>query len=217
MGKKVKRADLLEYAYYVLHENWPKVNKKLGLDVDAFQMPTIKFTKEDSEFNSGNAEFISINYKTALQGYKKKRIFLQNLEIKCEKVFEEDIVHECIHYIQNEFYDLDLDCYDYVTEGLASLVTVEVQLDNNYYELASTSIADHFIESKRNYKDYFNLPEKYNKHIEDIIKDEFYKPVTRNQSYSKGFMHICADIGRSDNYLHILINPFKNSDVDVED
>lgn len=215
MGKRVKRDDLLDYAYFVLYDNWPKINKKLGLDIEAFLAPTIKFIKGTSEYSSVTPDFININYITALDAYKKKNVLMQGLEVKCEDLLKDDVIHECVHYIQNEFYNLDDDDCNYATEGLASLVTVEIHLINEDYKIAAASIADYFIETKRKYKDYFGLPKEYNKHIEKIIKDGTYKPVNRDLAYAKGFMHICDYLGRpSKNYLHILIEPFKNSEVE---
>lgn len=215
MAKRSKKGDFLDYAYFVLYDNWPKVSKKLGIDKDAISTPNIKLVKGDSEYSDSDPELISINYQTTLNAYKKKNKVIQGLEIKCEDILKDDIIHECVHYIQDEFYNIHSPQYSYATEGLASLVTVEIQLEDENYEVAATAIAEYFIEMKRRYKDYFGLPEKYNKHIEEVIKCGIYMPTKRDLDYAKGFMHICENTGLFSNYLHLLIEPFENSDVDI--
>lgn len=217
MGKRSKKGELLDYAYFVLYENWPKVSKKLGIDQDALTKPTILFTSKVSEFDSSKPEFIKLEYKTVLDAYKKKADKILGLEVKCEELLKDDMIHECVHYVQDGFYDMNDPEYAYVIEGLASLVTIDIQLADKEYEIATASIAEFFIETKKEYKDYFGLPKKYNAYIEKILKEGKHKPLDRPIDYAKGIFYICEDLKRCDNYLHILIDPFKNSDVDIED
>lgn len=212
MGKRAKKEELLSYAYEFLDANWASVTKKLGLLEDAFDKPVIELTKKDSEFKE--PEYLKINYNTVLKAYQGKEKALQGLKLKWKDFLKDDVMHECVHYLQSQFYDICADRYDYVTEGLAALLTVEIHLDNKNYEFAAAAIADYFIESGKEYKDYFGLPKKYNKHIKKVIRKGTYKPVKRIPYYHKGFMHICKNYGRADHYIDLLVSPFENSDID---
>lgn len=217
MAKRPKKGELLEYAYFILYDNWPKICKKLGIDKDALTKPTIDFTSRVSEYDSSKPEFIKLEYKIVLDAYKKKVDNTLGLKVKCEELLKEDIIHECVHYVQDGFYDIEHLDYTYAREGLAALVAIDIQLNDKEYNIATSSIAEFFIETKKRYKDYFGLPKKYNEHIKKILKKGKHKPLNRSLDYAKGIFYICEDLKRCDNYLHMLIEPFKNSDVDIED
>jgi len=214
MGKKPKRSDFLGYAYPFLDLNWPIITKKLGLRTDTFEKPIIRLTTKDSKFEAPVT--LKINYDTVLKAYHGKEGSIQGLKIKHEDMLKDDIIHECIHYLQDQFYDVFKDCYSYITEGLASLIPIEIHLKNKDYGIAVTSIADYFIETGEEYRDYFGLSKEHNQHIEKVIKEGIYKPIKREPCYSKGFMFICKTFKTNkqpNHYIELLIDPLENDDL----
>ncbi len=211
MAKQPTKKELLMHAYNILHKNWPKITKKLGLREDSFLKPDIKFTSKCPEYDEG---LLKISYPNTLKSCKDKKSKKNGLEIKYKDILEDEIIHECIHYIQDQFYDVEDTNYSYASEGLASLVSIQILLENKSYNLPTTEITDYFIEAKKEYKNYFHLPKKYDKHIEDIIKEGSYKPPKRDLTYAKGLTHICENYKKMKNYLDLLIQPFENSEIE---
>lgn len=205
------KKSVLNHSYSILFENWSDITRKLGVE-EEFEKPSIEAAREVSEYEDG---VIMLFLPLLLTAYKGKRIEVYGLEIKCNDLLERDTIHECVHHIQNEFYDIDNDDYSCITEGLAELVSIELLLEKEKYNLAAADIAEYFMETEKSYKDYFGLPKECNKHIERIIKDESYKPPERGLNYAKGFLHICENYRGKKSYLNLLHRPFKNSEVDT--
>lgn len=204
------KKSIRDYSYSVLFENWPDVTRKLGIK-EEFEKPFIEAAREVSEYEDG---IIMLSLPLLVTAYKGKKIKVYGLEIECKDALERDTIHECVHHVQNNFYNIDLDHYSCATEGLAELVSIELLLEKGKYNLAAADIAEYFMETKKSYKDYFGLPKEYNKHIERVIKDESYKPPERDLYYAKGFLHICENYRGRKSYLSLLHKPFKNYEVD---
>lgn len=214
MGKKLKKEELLLYSYSIFYNSWPHTTKKLGLLEDSLSQPDIDFIKKISEYDSNLGGILKIDYSVVSKAFNNKILDFKGLEIKYEDCLEYTIIHESVHHIQNFFYDIECGEYNCITEGLADLVSLEIMLEKKKYDLIAWEVVDYFIEMKKKYKDYLGLPEKYNKCIEDIIKGGSYKPDKRDIYYAKGFLYICEKHGKMNNYLELLINPFKDSEMD---
>jgi hypothetical protein len=208
MAHSLKKEDLLFYSYIILDESWPRTTKKLGLHEDAIHKPEIKLAKKN-EYESG---IIRLNHSTISKACYGKSFHFEGLEVKYEDFLEDTIIHESVHHIEDTFYDLGDDEYDCVSEGLADIVSLEIMLKKEKYNLVAWEVMDYFLEMKKEYKDYLGLPKIHNSLIEKVIEKGDYKIGKRSLSYAKGFFHICENYGKVNNYLGLLIEPFKDSE-----
>ena len=210
MAKNLKKDDLLFYSYMTLDETWPDTTRKLGLHVNAISKPEIKLAKK-SEYDT---DIIKLNHSTVSKALDGKNFHFRNFEVKYEDFLEDTIIHESVHHIQDTFYNLWSKEYNCMSEGLADIVSLDIMLEKKKYSLIAWEVVDYFIEMKKKYKDYFGLPHEYNKAIKEVIEKKDYEPQKRALCYARGFFHICEKYGRMDNYLELLIDPFKNSEIE---
>lgn len=212
MAKNLKEGDFLFYSYDILCKSWPGITKKLGLHEDAFPKPEVKLIKRT--YSECDGDTIKLSYYDMLGSYAHEKVVRQGLEVKCEDIFKDDIIHESVHYLQDKFYNIGDSHYGYTTEGLACMVGIDLLMEEKAYNFIATEIAYYFAKTRKEYKDYFGLPKEYNKHIEDFIKKDYYKRSKKKSPYAKGFTFICETYGRCDNYLELLIDPFYDAEVD---
>ncbi len=210
MAKNPNKDDLLFYSYIMLDSSWPDTTKKLGLRKDAIDKPCIELAKT----NEYESDIIRVEYSTVLKAYKDKNFYFEDFEVKYEDFLEDVIIHESVHHIEDTFYDLGDKEYNCVSEGLADIVSLDIMLEKEKYALIAWEVVDYFIEMKKEYKDYLGLPEIYNDVIRKAIEKKGRNYKKRDLSYAKGFFHICKNYGKMDNYLDLLIEPFKDSEID---
>lgn len=210
--KHPKREDLLKHTYKMLYTYWPEIMKKLGLYIDAFAIPKIKFCKGNSHVDPEFVDMINLNYNLVLKSYKNHYKEFQGLKVPYRSLCLEDIIHESVHYIQTNFYDISKDEPNCSTEGVATIVAFDILLKDGQYNNPVTKIADMFYKVKKEYNDCFKLPSKYNKHIEEVLQDKSYKPKSFKE-YAAGFVYICKYyLPTKGNFLELLIEPFSKEE-----
>lgn len=210
--KQPKRKDILKHTIIELDTYWSQIMKKLGLDVDAFEYPIINFCKKTPHTKSEFEDIIYLNWNVSLKSYKNCYEEFQGMQTSYESLCLESIIHETVHYIQNKFYDIYQNEFVCSTEGLATIISLNLLSESGKYEIPATQIADMFHKMNKEYDNYFKLPEKYNQHIDKILQDKNYKPQIAKE-YAAGFVFICEYFNPvKGNFLELLINPFSDEE-----
>jgi len=209
--KNPRREHLEGYVNELLFEYWPATMKKLGLDIEAYDYPQIQFCKGDSHFDPHKDNSICLNYKIVRKAYHEKDFELQGMKIDYEEMLLEDIVHETVHYVQENFYSVHESGYNCTIEGMATAISLKVLIDGKKYKIPAAKIADMHKKVGAKYKKCFDIPKKYEKHIRKIIKSDM-KPKSLKE-YAAGFIYICKYYPTSNEHLlELLITPFEDEE-----